>query len=225
MISQKLPDVQELIDRQIKAVRAGYIPTISLGGRLGAVGYQEKFRHFFHTSGETHNWFGNTYLALSVQIPIFDGNDKRLKVRQYRYDMLQAETAFDMRRKQLYKEYADASRQLRHNLEVFRTQKDSYRQAEDVYEVTEDKYKEGVASMTELLQDEMRLRNAQSACMQAHYQCNVAQLTLLKLSGRLDELVRCGGVYMASPGSRLWNSGFRALELMASGFGTDGFKL
>lgn len=190
MISQKLPDVQELIDRQIKAVRAGYIPTISLGGRLGAVGYQEKFRHFFHTSGETHNWFGNTYLALSVQIPIFDGNDKRLKVRQYRYDMLQAETAFDMRRKQLYKEYADASRQLRHNLEVFRTQKESYRQAEDVYEVTEDKYKEGVASMTELLQDEMRLRNAQSACMQAHYQCNVAQLTLLKLSGRLDELAQ-----------------------------------
>ena len=59
-------------------------------------------------------------------------------MRQYRYDMLQAETAFDMRRKQLYKEYADASRQLRHNLEVFRTQKDSYRQAEDVYEVTED---------------------------------------------------------------------------------------
>lgn len=28
---------------------------------------------------------------------------------------------------------------------------------------------------------------------------------------------------MASPGSRLWNSGFRALEPMVSGFGTDGF--
>lgn len=95
-----------------------------------------------------------------------------------------------MQRKQLDKEYADASRQLRHNLEVFRTQKDSYHQAEDVYEVTEEKYKEGVASMTELLQDEMRLRAAQSACVQAHCQCNVAQLTLLKLSGHLTELSR-----------------------------------
>lgn len=182
MVGQKLSDVQHLI-------RILY-HVISLSGRLGAVGYQEKFRHFFHTSGETHNWFGNTYLALSVQIPLFDGNDKRLKVRQYRYDELQAETAFDMQRKQLDKEYADASRQLRHNLEVFRTQKDSYHQAEDVYEVTEEKYKEGVASMTELLQDEMRLRNAQSACVQAHCQCNVAQLTLLKLSGHLTELFR-----------------------------------
>lgn len=182
VVGQKLSDVQHLI-------RILY-HVISLSGRLGAVGYQEKFRHFFHTSGETHNWFGNTYLALSVQIPLFDGNDKRLKVRQYRYDELQAETAFDRQRKQLDKEYADASRQLRHNLEVFRTQKDSYHQAEDVYEVTEEKYKEGVASMTELLQDEMRLRAAQAACVQAHCQCNVAQLTLLKLSGHLTELSR-----------------------------------
>ena len=182
VVGQKLSDVQHLI-------RILY-HVISLSGRLGAVGYQEKFRHFFHTSGATHNWFGNTYLALSVQIPLFDGNDKRLKVRQYRYDKLQAETAFDRQRKQLDKEYADASRQLRHNLEVFRTQKDSYHQAEDVYEVTEEKYKEGVASMTELLQDEMRLRAAQAACVQAHCQCNVAQLTLLKLSGHLTELSR-----------------------------------
>lgn len=179
---------QKLADRQIKAVRAGYIPSVSLSGRLGAVGYQEKFRHFFHTSGETHNWFGNTYLALSIQIPIFDGNDKRLKVRQYQYDRLQAETAFDLQRKQLDKEYADASRRLRHNLEELRTQGESYRQAEAVYEVTKEKYREGVASMTELLQDEMRLWSAQSACVQAHCQCNIAQLTLLKLSGGLAEL-------------------------------------
>ena len=125
-----------------------------------------------------------------MHIPIFDANDKRLKVRQYRYDRQQAETSFDMQRKQLEKEYADASRLLRHNLEVFRTQKDSYRQAEDVYAVTKEKYREGLASMTELLQDEMRLHAAQSACVQAHCQCNMAQLALLKLAGSLDCLTR-----------------------------------
>ena len=195
-INQSLPELrllatrQELIGKQIKAVRAGYVPSISLAGQLGAVGYQEKFCHFFHTDGEPHNWFGNTYLAVSVHIPIFDGNDKRLRVRQYHYDRQQAMTTLDLRRKQLDKDYADASRQLRHNLEVLRTQKESYRQAKDVYAVTEEKYKEGVASMTELLQDEMRLRNAQSACVQAHCLCNIAQLTLLKLSGQLGELTR-----------------------------------
>lgn len=195
-VSSSLPELkllstkQELTKRQARAVRAGYIPSVSLSGQLGAVGYQEKFKHFFHTSGETHNWFGNTYLALSVHIPIFDGNDKKLKIRQYEYDKQQAENAFNLQRKQLDKEYADASRQLQHNLEVYDTQKDSYRQAQDVYAVTEEKYKEGVASMTELLQDEMRLRNAQSACVQGHCQCNIAQLALMKLSGNLDRLTQ-----------------------------------
>ena len=143
---------------------------------------------FFHTDNETHNWFGNSYLALSIHIPIFDGREKRLKVRQYNYDYQQAQTRFEQQRKQLDKEYDDTSLQLAHNLEVFRTQQENYRQAEEVYQVTEEKYREGVTSMTELLQDEMRLRNAQSACVQAHCQCNVAQLQLLKLSGNLKEL-------------------------------------
>ena len=111
-----------------------------------------------------------------------------MRVRQFRYDYQQTQTALEQRRKQLDKDYVDASRQLQHNLEVFRTQQENYRQAEDMYNITEEKYKEGVASMTELLQDEMRLRNAQAACVQAHCQCNVAQLTLLKLSGNLGTL-------------------------------------
>lgn len=193
-VSEALPELrllssrQKMIGQQTKAVRAGYVPSLSLGGRFGVVGYQDKFCHFFHTDQATHNWFGNTYLALSVHIPVFDGRDKRLRVRQFRYDYQQTQTALEQRRKQLDKDYVDASRQLQHNLEVFRTQQENYRQAEDVYNITEEKYKEGVASMTELLQDEMRLRDAQAACVQAHCQCNVAQLTLLKLSGNLGTL-------------------------------------
>lgn len=195
-IDETLPELQlltarqELIERQIKAVRSGYIPTITFGGQLGAVGYQEKVRHFFHTNNATHNWFGNTYIALSINIPIFDGRDKRLKVRQYKYDYQQAQTALDLQQKKLDKDYDDASIMLSYNLEVLRTQQDNYSQAESVYEVTEEKYREGVASMTELLQDEMRLREAQAACVQAHCQCNMAQLSLLKLSGNLESLTR-----------------------------------
>lgn len=194
--SEMLPELRliaakgELAERQAKAVRAGYVPSVMLGGQLGAVGYQEKLRHFFHTDGETHNWFGNTYLALTVHIPIFDGNDKRLRRRQYEYDRHRAMVEYEQKRKQMDKDYGDALLQLRHNIEVFNTQQKSYRQAVSVYEVTGEKYKEGVASMPELLQDEMRLRNAQSACVQAHCMCDMARLELLKLSGALDELTR-----------------------------------
>lgn len=137
--SEMLPELRliaakgELAERQAKAVRAGYLPSVMLGGQLGAVGYQEKLRHFFHTDGDTHNWFGNTYLALTVNIPIFDGNDKRLRRRQYEYDRHRAMVEYEQKRKQMDKDYGDAMRQLHHNIEVFNTQQKSYRQAVCVY--------------------------------------------------------------------------------------------
>ena len=48
------------------------------------------------------------------------------------------------------------------NYRNYTKQKDNYLLAEDVYKVTADRYKEGIVSMTELLQDEMRLTDAQN---------------------------------------------------------------
>lgn len=193
-VSDELPELRladkqiELIEKRIKTVKAGYIPTVSLFGQIGATGYQEKFHHFFHSRESSQNWFGNYYLGFTVRIPIFDGNAKKLQIRQYKYDAQQAENRKMLQQKQLGENYANSMLQLRLNLEMFHTQTDSYRQAEDVYNVTEEKYKEGVSSMTELLQDEMRLRETQAACIQAHFQFNLAQLDLLKLSGNLTQL-------------------------------------
>lgn len=179
-----------LAEQRIRTVKAGYLPTLSLTGYAGALGYQEKFRHFFKTDARTDNWFGNCHIGLSVRVPIFEANSKRLQARQYRHDARQAANSMELMRKQLGESYANAMLQLDHNMEVFRTQSESRRQAEDVYNVTEEQYKEGVASMTALLQDEMQLRTAQTACVQALCQCRLAQLDLLKLSGNLSQLSR-----------------------------------
>lgn len=195
-VSEELPELllsaqqKTLAEQRIKTVKAGYLPTLSLTGYAGALGYQEKFHHFFHTNAATDNWFGNCYIGLSVRIPLFEANSKRLQIKQYRYDARQAVNRMELMRKQLDENYANAVLQLNHNMEVFRTQSDSRRQAEEVYNVTEEQYKEGVASMTALLQDEMQLRTAQTACVQALCQCRLAQLDLLKLSGNLSQLSR-----------------------------------
>lgn len=195
-VNEGLPELllfaqqKTLAEQRIKTVKAGYLPTLSLTGYAGALGYQEKFHHFFHTDAATDNWFGNCYIGLSVRIPIFEANSKKLQIRQYRYDAQQAANRMELMQKQLNEDYANAMLQLSHNMEVFRTQSDSRHQAEEVYNVTEEQYKEGVASMTALLQDEMQLRTAQTACVQALCQCRLAHLDLLKLSGNLSQLSR-----------------------------------
>ncbi|MDO4181746.1 MAG: TolC family protein [Bacteroidales bacterium] len=195
-VNRALPELllseqqKTLAEQRIRTVKAGYLPSLSLTGYAGALGYQEKFRHFFHTDAATDNWFGNCYVSLSVRIPLFEANSKRLQIKQYKYDVRQAANRMELTRKQLDENYENAMLQLNHNMEVFRTQMESRRQAENVFNVTEEQYKEGVASMTALLQDEMQLRTAQTACVQALCQCCLARLDLLKLSGNLSQLSR-----------------------------------
>lgn len=195
-VNESLPELllsahqKTLAEQRIKTVRAGYLPTLSLTGYAGALGYQERFHHFFHTGAATDNWFGNCYIGLSVKIPLFEANSRKLQIKQYRYDVQQAANRMEQVRKQLDESYANALLQLSHNMEVFRTQSESCRQAEEVYNVTEEQYKEGVASMTALLQDEMQLRTAQTVCVQALCQCRLARLDLLELSGNLSQLSR-----------------------------------
>lgn len=188
--SSTLPDIRiaeeqkTLIDKRIQSIKAGYIPTLSFTGYAGALGYNEKVRQF------TDNWFGNCYLGVSLRIPIFEANQRHLKIRQYRFDAQQALNNQEQLKKQIDRSYADATLQISRNMEIARTQQECRKQAEQVYLVAEEQYKEGVASMTALLQDDMQLRSAQSACIQAICQCHLAQLDLLKLTGQLQELSR-----------------------------------
>ena len=187
--SSQLPELQLaekqrlLIDQQIKTVKAGYLPMFSLTGYVGGLGYNEKFYQF------THHWFGNSYLGVSLRLPIFEANSKHLKIRQYRYEAQQAQDNLDLLKKQIDRSYADAVLQMNRNMEIARTQNECRKQAEEVYQIAEVQYKEGVTSMTALLQDDMQLRTAQSSCIQAVCQCKLAQLDLLRLSGRLESLL------------------------------------
>ena len=67
---------------------------------------------------------------------------------------------------------------------------DNYLLAEDVYKVTSDRYREGIASMTEVLQDEMSMSDAQNNYLTAHFNYQVSNLTLLKLTGQLEKLLK-----------------------------------
>lgn len=193
-LSDGLPELQAaamrktLVERRIRAVKAGYIPSVSLIGYAGALGYQERFGHFFHTEDASRNWFGNCFIGLKITVPIFDAGARKLKIRQYRYEAEQAENNAALLRARMERDYSDALLQLDHNIDVYRTRSQSYRQARDVYDVTEEQYREGVASMTALLQDDMQLRAAQADCVEAICRFNLARLDLLRLSGNLSSL-------------------------------------
>lgn len=184
---QLLESQKKLAGQQKDLIRQGYLPSLSLTGSWMYSAYTDKARHWFH-SGPSNHWYPSSGLGLTLRVPIFDGLDKRARIRKARIDEENARLNYENMRKNMETQYLNATNDLMNNQRNFQKQKDNYLLAEEVYQVTTDRYREGIASMTEVLQDEMRMSEAQNNYLSAHYNYQVANLTLLKLTGQLDRL-------------------------------------
>ena len=87
-------------------------------------------------------------------------------------------------------QYANAVNDLMNNERNYIKQRDNYNLAESIYRVTSDRYKEGIVSMVEVLQDEMSMSEAQNNYLTAHYNYQISNLSVLKLTGRLNTLLK-----------------------------------
>lgn len=194
-LSEKLYEIQmlesqkTLAEKQRKLIRNGYIPSLSLSGNLSTSAFTDKARYWFQDNPSS-KWYTSYGVGVSLRVPIFDGLEKRNKVRKAEMDIENARLNLENTRKNLQTKYLNATNDLMNSERNFFKQKDNYLLAEDVYAVTIDRYKEGIASMTEVLQDEMRMSEAQNNYITAHYNYQLNNLVLLKLTGNIESLIK-----------------------------------
>lgn len=184
---QLLDKQYDLLTRQKKMVNQGYIPTLSLVGNFSYSAYTDHFRNYFH-SHPTNKWYNSTYWGLSLKIPVFDAFAKRNRVRKIESEQITLRNTIDDTTNRLNTQYSNAMEDWQNNLRNVRNQSENYHLAEEIYTVTADQYREGVASMTDLLQDEMQMTNTETTYVTAVYNLLASRLTLMKLSGQLNLL-------------------------------------
>lgn len=177
----------EVLQKQKKMINQGYLPTLSLVGATQWTAFTDKFENYFHTH-PTNKWYNHTYWGLQLNVPIFDGLAKRNKSRKVAAQYTQLQTTIADTEKKLQTQYQNSLNDWHNNIRNAERQRENYRLAESVYLVTSDQYKEGVASMSDLLQDEMRMTEAQNEYISALYKYMVSELSLLKLTGQLNRL-------------------------------------
>lgn len=186
---QLLQSQKEIAEKQKKMIGYGYIPSLNLTANWMFSAYTDKAYHWFH-SGPSNHWFRSYGLGVSLRVPVFDGLDKHNKSRKAALDIENIKLSQENTLKNLQTQYLNATNDLMNNMRNFKKQKDNYLLAEDVYAVTMDRYREGIASMTEVLQDEMQMSEAQNNYISAHYNYRVTTLLLLKLTGQIDSLFK-----------------------------------
>ena len=191
---QLLQSKQKLAEQQRKMIGQGYIPSLSLTGSWMYSAYTDKAKNWFH-SGPSNHWYQSSGIGLTLRIPIFDGLEKRAKMRKAKIEVENTRLSYENALKNMQTQYLNATNELMNSQRNFTKQKDNYLLAEDVYQVTTARYREGIASMTEVLQDEMRMSEAQNNYINAHYNYQGTNQTLLKLTGQLETLFNGNSVH------------------------------
>lgn len=98
---------EKLTEQQVKLAKDAYLPTIALTGNFTFSAYTDKFKNWFH-SGESNHWYDSNGLGISLRVPVFDGFEKRSKIRKAKIDADNARIAYENTLKNLQTQYSNA---------------------------------------------------------------------------------------------------------------------
>ena len=171
-----------------KIITNGYLPTLSLSGQAAYQGLQEKFGTYFKSSSD-NKWYPYANFTVTLAVPVFDGFEKRSKSRQANLEIQKAQETLESTKESFSMNYRNAMNNYVNNKSVVRRQKQNLELAEKVYKETTLKYREGMAAMSSLLQDEMSLSSAQGGYLSALYNFKEAELKIMSLNGEIKNLI------------------------------------
>ena len=171
-----------------KVITNGNLPTLSLSGQAAYQGMQEKFGTFFKNSSD-NKWYPNANFTVTLAVPVFDGFEKKSKARQANLDIQKAQITLESTKENFSMNYKNAMNNYTNNKNTVRRQKRNLELAEKVYQESTLKYREGMAAMSSLLQDEMSLSSAQGGYLTALYNFKEAELKIMSLNGEIKNLI------------------------------------
>lgn len=120
---QLLQSQEKLAKQQKDLIRQGYLPSLTLTGSWMYSAYTDKARHWFH-SGPSNHWYPSTGLGITLRVPIFDGFDKRARIRKAQIDQENAKLNYENTLKNMQTQYLNATNELMNNQRNFKKQKD-----------------------------------------------------------------------------------------------------
>ena len=184
----KLLNVQsDLLSLNKKAITAAYYPTLSFSGNLGYLG-MGPYMPVFNSSSKV-NWSGFAALGLNLSIPIFNGGTARAKINQAEIDIKKLKSEIEDTRLGLALASDNARAQIKNSLLTVDTNKRNISLAKDVLDNTQNNYKNGLATLTDLLDAEKAYAEAQNNLTISLLNYKVAEIQLIKANGNLKSLL------------------------------------
>lgn len=165
-----------LADLNVKVNKVAYLPTLR-----GYGAYQQQYQG---NTSEDAFWAPNFYVGLRLNVPIFDGLNKKAKIQRAKLERDQTQNQKEELLNSITLEVNAARINYINAQKRLENQQKNLDLAERIYETTQIKYREGVGSSLEVTNAEQSLYETQSNYTQALYDTMVARFELDRALGQ-----------------------------------------
>lgn len=176
---------KQLAVTNVKMNQSEYIPALNL---IGSVNYLNQ-SNTYYVFGKPTDWFNTSLVGLRLNIPVFNGLQKKNRVNQSKIELDQLHVTEDDTKRILNVTSRDAANRLVSAINDEQRQRENMRLAERVYAISQEQYQKGIISLTDLLNAESGLSDAQTNHSLALVQMKIAELEYRKANGTLLEIV------------------------------------
>jgi outer membrane protein len=175
-----LNKAKQLQSYDIKRYKLSYFPTVAAFYNFQRTGQR-------NPSAKTDPWFwySVSQIGVNLSLPIFDGNQKKYKIKQSKLVLQKLDNSIDQAKKGIDLERVVARNTLTNALLSMDIQEDNMRLAQKVFDTEKRKYEAGLGSSFNILQSDTDLQQAQANYFRALYEAIVAKVSWLKASGKL----------------------------------------
>lgn len=177
---------RDLTVYELDNVNAGYFPTLNGFANYGWQGQTDKL----FSSEEMLQGSPTGVMGLRLSVPIFDGFQKKNSAAKVRIQQEQLTLTRENLVNSIEMRFDNANETLTQNKIILDAQKGNMKLAESLYNTTKLSYQEGFAPLTELLNAETSLKEAQTQYLQSLLNVKIAELDHLQSSGQLSKMIR-----------------------------------
>ncbi len=169
-----------LAEINIKRYKVSYLPSL-----YGFASYQQSLQRNKLFDSNDNGWFPTALAGLNLNIPIFDGFDKKAKIsraktllEKTKMQLSQFENAANLEFENARKQYLNASL-------TIEARKKTLALAEKIYDTAKIKFKEGIGSSLEITSAERDVYQSQANLLDAQINLINAKVDLDKSLGKL----------------------------------------
>lgn len=187
---EQRPDIKALNTQKhlqeidVRRLRLGYMPSLAAYGAYQTNAQRNDFTFFdFEKNNPQKQWYTISLVGFSLNMPIFDGLQRHQKINQAQLNLQKIKNAQFLLEQAAQLELKTALIQFENARKSLEIQEQNIALAEDVFEVSQKKFNNGLGNNLELITAETSLKEAQNNYYNALYEYLIARTDIQKSTG------------------------------------------